>query len=144
MEIIRQYRMGDGDALKRIFAEQNIPTDLPLPEKDRSVGIALVLETDGKVEAAILGRITVEAHLIIAPETPALARKVQRLKDIAEGATLALAERQTMLGMPSVSDIEAVVPVEMTRMQKILQRFGFNPEPDGFVRFWKPLGSTGK
>jgi hypothetical protein len=144
MERIRMYRMGDGDALKKIFEEQGLPVDLPLPEKDPSVGVALVLEADGKVEAAILGRVTIEAHLVISPELPGSARKVQRLKDVAEGATLALAERQMMLGLPSVTDIEAVVPVEMTRMQKILHRFGFEPEPSGFVRLWKSLGRTGK
>lgn len=143
-ELIRNYRFQDNDQIKKLFESQGLEVDLPLPSNDPSCAVGVVLERDGKISAALIGRVSMEAHLVIAPDTPGQVRIVQRLKDYAEGVTLSLSERMAQFGFPQITDISLCVPGYFTRLQKMLKdQFGFEFVPEGFIEMYKPLGVVG-
>jgi len=135
----RLYKPEDEARVKETFAAQGINVNLPLPGHDPAVIVAVVGEGE-KGAMAVIGRLTVEAHLIVHPEEPGAAAKVRTLAHAAEGALIVTAERMRQLGFAAVDDLEAFVPVKMDRMQDLIRYLGFMNEPVGYVKFWKKVG----
>lgn len=126
-------------AVRETFAAQGLDVHLPLPGIDPAVLIAVVGDGE-KGKIAVIGRLTIEAHLVIHPDEPNGASKVRKLTNAAEGALIVTAERMRQMGFAAVEDIEAFVPSFMSRMRSLIQYLGFAQEPEGYTRYWKRVG----
>ncbi len=138
---IRLFKPSDGPALKEIFKRQNVNADLPIPGEDPSVLVAVVGEEDGKPVSAIILRLTAEAHLVIDPDIEQVPTKIIQLRNITEGAALALAEKLRQVQLGSIDDIVAFVPTDMDRMGVLMKYLGFHEEPSEFRAYWRKLGT---
>lgn len=138
---IRLFKPSDGPALKEIFKRQNVNADLPIPGEDPSVLVALVGEENNKPVSAIILRLTAEAHLVIDSDIEQAPTKIMQLRNMTEGAALALGEKLRQVQLGSLDDIIAFVPADMERMSVLMQYLGFSEEPPGFKPFWRKLGT---
>jgi hypothetical protein len=137
---VRLYRPEDEQAVREIFAKQQIDADLPLPWADPCVAVALVGEEDGKVKLAIIGRLMVEAHLVIAPDEPQAAAKIRKVMTASEGAMMAISAAMREKKCAGVDDIQAFVPEKMTRMHDLIQVLGFVRSDTRWIPYWKRIG----
>ncbi len=141
--MVRLYRFEDRGELETIWKSQGLADDvhLPIPGVDPNVAVATVLEEDGRVQCIIIGKLTVEASLVIRPETPEALRRVKELMRFTEGVLAHLNVQLQRCGFGGVTDAEAYITDKLPIMQRVMGALGFRSEPEGFKRFWKLLGS---
>jgi hypothetical protein len=138
---VRLYQPEDETAVREIFRRQEIDADLPLPWIDPAVMVAAVAEDDdGTITDAIIGRITIEAHLVSDPEKPGAVTRVRKLANYTEGAALAIAQAMREKKCAIVTDIIAFVPKGYKRMEEFMSILGYVEEPPSYQPWWKRLG----
>lgn len=137
----RFYRPEDKEAVTEIFKRQNLKVRLPLPGDDLAVAVGIVGLREGVVKMALFSRLTVEEHLVVAPEEPNQSYAIRRASQITEGALMQLSVELAKLKFPIIVDGTAYVPKYMPDMIEYLRNhLGFVDEGDEFVRLYKKVG----
>lgn len=140
----RLYRPEDETRVREIFSKQGLAARLPLPGCDPAVATAIVGEEDGEVKLALIQRLTVETHLVISPDEPNAPQKVSDGQKVASGATLAVAEQMSKMGFGAPDDVIAFVPIENSKMHKLMLDMGFVDEVPEFQPMYRRLGKVRK